>query len=112
MVDGGWKVHDPEPQPNVLGALAHCSEEDLRRRGVAVLLQEVVLGQPHRREACLVGGLHLVEAILEQLVLVVVTPRPRQRKFVEQGNRNLLPPWKIESSCCLVSDVCAMCLAA
>jgi hypothetical protein len=31
-----------------------------------------------------VRSLHLVEAILKELVLVVVTPRPRQRKLVEQ----------------------------
>ena len=83
---GGGQVHDAEAEPNVLGALAGCGQEHLRRGGVAVLLEEVVLGEPDGGEAGLVGGLHLVEAVLEQLVLVVLGPRPGQREFVEQGN--------------------------
>src|SRR4029079_7347028 len=75
-------------------------------------LEEWVCGPPHRREARFVGQLHLVEPVLKELVLVVRGPRPRQRKFVEQGNLHLLPPWKIERSCWLVSDVPAMCLGA
>src|SRR4029079_6428799 len=83
-----------------------------RRSGMAVLLEEVVFGQPDRRETRLIRCLHLVEPLLEELVLVVRRPRPRQRKFVEQGNLHLLPPWKIERSCWLISDVPAMCLGA
>ena len=91
-------MHDPEPEPNVLGALAGCGEEDLRRGGVTVLLEEVVLGQPHRRETGLVGGLHFVEAVLEQQVLVVVAPRPRQRKLVEQRDLHVVTSdWDRES---------------
>ena len=97
MVDRRRQVHDPEPQPNVLGALAGCGQEDLGRGGVTVLLEEVVLGQPHRREAGLVGGLHLVETVLEKLVLVIVTPRPRQREFVEQRDLHLVT-FRCESS--------------
>ncbi len=93
----GGRCMIPKPEPNVLGALARRGEEDLRRGGVAVLLEEVVLGQPDRGEAGLVGGLHLVEAVLEQLVLVVVTPRPRQREFVEQRDLHLVT-FRSESS--------------
>jgi hypothetical protein len=77
VIDRRWQVHDAETEPNVLGALTCRRQEDLGGGGVAVLLEEVVLGQPHRGEAGLVGGLHLVETVLEQLVLVVVTPWPR-----------------------------------
>ena len=98
MIDRRGKVHDSEPEPNVLGALARSGEEDLRRGGVAVLLEEVVLGQPHRREAGLVRGLHFVEAVLEQQMLVVVTPRPRQRKLVEQRDLHwVTSDWDRES---------------
>ena len=84
MVDRGRQVHDAEPEPNVLGALARRGQEHLRRGGVTVLLEEVVLGQPDRREAGLVRELHLLEAVLEHLVFVVVRPRPRQGELVEQ----------------------------
>ena len=55
MVNGRRKVHDAEAKPNVLGALARCGEEDLRRSGMTVLLEEVVFGQPDRRETRLIG---------------------------------------------------------
>jgi hypothetical protein len=41
---------------------------------MAVLLEEVVLGQPDRGEARLIGGLDLVETVLQQDVLVVRLP--------------------------------------
>ena len=91
---GGRQVHDAEAEPDVLGALARRGQEHLGRGGVAVLLEEVVLGEPHRGEAGLVGGLHLVETVLEQLVLVVLRPRPRQRELVEQRDLH-----------CVTSDV-------
>ncbi len=97
MVDLRRQVHDPETEPNVAGALAGCGQEDLGRGGVAVLLEEVVLGQPHRGEPGLVGGLHLVETVLEKLVLIIVTPRPRQREFVEQRDLHLVT-FRCESS--------------
>jgi hypothetical protein len=60
MVDRRRQVHHPEAEPNVLGALACRGQEHLRRGGVAVLLEEVVFGEPDGGEAGLVGGLHLV----------------------------------------------------
>ena len=86
MVDGGREVHDAESEPNVLGALARCGQEDLGRGRVTVLLEEVVLGQPDGGEAGLVGELDLVESVLEELAFVVIGPRPRQRELVEQRN--------------------------
>src|SRR6478672_9259319 len=51
--------------------LVRCGAEDLRRRGVAVLLEEVVLDLPDAVHASLVGELDLLEGVLEQLVLGV-----------------------------------------
>ncbi len=121
MVDGGREVHDAEAQPDVLGALARCGQEDLGRRRVTVFLEEVVLGQPDGGEAGLVGELDLIESVLEELAFVVVGPRPRQRELVEQGNLHLVPPWVLSVgsvewlvalSVWLVSLVSARCLAA
>ena len=70
MVDGGREVHDAEAQPDVLGALARCGQEDLGRRRVTVFLEEVVLGQPDGGEAGLVGELDLIESVLEELAFV------------------------------------------
>jgi hypothetical protein len=75
----GWLT-----QSNVLGALARRGQEHLRGGRVTVLLEEVVLGEPHSREAGLVGRLHLVQAVLEQLVLIVLRPGPGKRELVEQ----------------------------
>ena len=84
MVDRRRQVHDAESQPDVLGPLTGPGQKYLRRGGMTVFLEEVVLGQPDGGEARLIGGLDLVEAVLEQDVLVVVRPRTGQGEFVEQ----------------------------
>lgn len=76
MIDRGRQVHDAEPQPDVVGALAGGGQEDLGRRGMAVLLEEMVLSEPHRRESRLVGGLDLIEAVLQHDPFVVGRPGP------------------------------------
>ncbi len=55
------------PQPNLLGALTRCGEKNFRRRRMRVFLQKVVLDFPHVIDSDLVGELHLVERILEEL---------------------------------------------
>ncbi len=62
MIDRRRQMHDAESQPDVLGPLARSRQEHLRRGGVTVLLEEVVLGEPDGGEAGLVGGLDLVES--------------------------------------------------
>ena len=64
----------PNPSRMSLVRWLARGQEHLRRGGVTVLLEEVVLGEPDGGEAGLVGGLDLVEAVLEQDVLVVVRP--------------------------------------
>ena len=84
VIDRGRQVHDAESQPDVLGPLAGRGQEHLRRGGVTVLLEEVVLGEPDGGEARLVGGLDLIEALLQHDLLVVGLPGPRQGELVEQ----------------------------
>ena len=86
----GWlkrwgQLDDAVAEADVLGALAGGGEEDLRRRGVGVLLEEVVLDLPDVVEAELVGELDLLERVLEQAVLVVGCHGPRKLVFVEDA---------------------------
>ena len=63
----GRQLDDAVTEADVLGPLARRREEDLRRRRVRVLLEEVVLDLPRVVEAELVGELDLVERVLDQL---------------------------------------------
>ena len=56
----------PWPRRMLLRALAGRGEEHLGRRGVAVLLEEVVLDLPHVLDAEPVGQLDLLERVLDQ----------------------------------------------
>src|SRR5439155_22885612 len=58
-------------------------QEHRVRRGVVILLEEVVLYLPRVVDAEAVGELHLVERILEQLQLGAVLPGPRELVLVE-----------------------------
>ena len=66
-------------------------QEHLGRRGVGVLLEEVVLDLPHVVEAQAVGELHLLEGVLEQAVLVVGLPRAGQLVLVEDAELHEVP---------------------
>ena len=93
VVVAGRHQDDAVAEPDLLGALRAGGEEHLRRGGVRILLQEVVLDLPDVVEAQLVGQLDLVERVLEQLVLRPVGPGPRQLVFVEdaEAHRASLP---------------------
>ena len=62
-------LDDAVPEADALGARRGGGQEDLRRRGVRVLLEEVVLDLPDVVEADPVGQLHLGERVLEERVL-------------------------------------------
>ena len=68
--------------PRPLGGGA---EEDLRRRAVRVLLQEVVLDHPRVVVAEPIGQLDLRQRVLVELVLAPLTPGPRQLLLVEDA---------------------------
>src|SRR5262249_28752986 len=74
MVVERRRLQDAVAEADVLRALARGREEDLRRRGVAVLLEEVVLDRPDVLDAQPVGELDLGERVLEELVLGVRRP--------------------------------------
>ena len=65
------------------GALASGGEEDLGRRRVRVLLEEVVLHLPRVVVPEPVGQLDLVEGLLQQSVLAVLVPRPRKLVLIK-----------------------------
>ena len=83
MVELGRGEHDAVAEADVLRALAGGGEEDLGRRRVAVLLQEVMLDLPDVLDPQRVGELDLVERILDQTMLGAVVPRPPDLVLVE-----------------------------
>ena len=85
VIDAGWELHDAVAEPYPLRSLARCGEEHLGRRGVRVLLEEVVLHLPDAVEARALGHLNLLQRILEQAALGVLAPRPRELMLVEEA---------------------------
>ena len=81
----GRQLHDAVTEADARRPLAGSGEEHLRRRRVAVLLEEVVLDLPGVVVAQPVGQLDLVESVVEQAVLVVALPRLRQLQLVEHA---------------------------
>ncbi len=72
-------------QADVRRSLRRRCQEHLGCRGVAVLLQEVVLDLPCVIDPEPVGELDLFQRVVEQPVLGTVVPRPRQLVFVEDS---------------------------
>ena len=89
------QLDDAVAEPDVLRPLARGTEEHLGRGAVRVLLEEVVLDLPRVVVAEAVGELDLVEAVVEQPVLVAVGPRPGQLVLVEDPelHRSSGPTW-------------------
>src|SRR5947209_4472128 len=85
MVEVERDLHDAVAEADAVGALRRGGQEHFGRRGVAVLLEEVVLDLPDAVHASLVGQLHLLEGVLEQLVLGVVPPRTGELVLVEHA---------------------------
>src|SRR4051794_33593595 len=91
MVEGRRRLHDAVTQPDAPRALRRRGEEDLGRAGVRVLLEEVVLDLPRVVDPDPVGVLDLLERVLDQLVLGVGRPRPRQLVLVEDAEFHAAP---------------------
>ena len=81
--------HDAMAEPDALGALRAGGEEHLRRGGVRVFLEEVVLDLPDVVDAEPVGELDLVERVLDDAALGVLAPGPRQLMLVEHAEFHL-----------------------
>src|SRR5580693_7655856 len=85
MIVIGRHERDAVTQANVLGALRAGGEENFRRGGMRIFLEEVMFDFPSVIDAEAVCELDLVERVLEKLELVAVFPRPRQLVLVEDS---------------------------
>src|SRR4051812_30673969 len=83
MVERRRGLHDAVTEPDALRALRSRGEEHLGRRGVAVLLEEVVLDLPHVVDAERIRELDLLERVLDQLVLGTFVPGTGKLVLVE-----------------------------
>ena len=82
----------PWPEPDPSRALAGGAQEDLRRRAVRVLLEEVVLDGPCVVEPQAIGQLDLAQRVLQHLILALLTPRPGNLHFVEDPELHARSP--------------------
>ena len=85
MVELRHADDDAVADADVLGLHRAGGEEQLRRRAVRVLLEEVVLDAPHLVEAELVGEPHLLERVHVDGALGLARPRPRHGELVEDA---------------------------
>src|SRR5262245_47302525 len=86
----GRKLDDAVAEADAPGALAGGAQEHLGRRGVRVLLQKVVLDNPGIVVSEPVGQLDLGERVLEDVVLALFGPRPRDLVLVEDAESHKL----------------------
>src|SRR5206468_3086975 len=77
------ELDDPVTEADLLRALAGRPEEDLGRRRVRVLLEEVMLHFPRVVVAQSIRELDLRQRLLKEPVLAVGAPRPGQLVLVE-----------------------------
>src|SRR5262245_9004408 len=87
----GGKLDDAVAETDAPGTLGGRAQEDLGRRGVRVLLEEVVFHLPRVVVAEPVGQLDLGQRILEQAILAVRPPGPRQLMLVEDAELHAAP---------------------
>ena len=85
MIVFGRHQRDAVAEPDLFGALRAGGEEHLRRRGMRVLLEEMVLDLPDVIDAEPVGELDLIERVLIKAQLGILIPRLRQLVLVEQS---------------------------
>ena len=85
MVVGRRGEHDRVAEPDPPGVARAGRQEHFRRGGVRILLQEVVLVLPHIVEAQPVGEFHLLQGLMQQVVVRLFLPASRQLVFVKQS---------------------------
>jgi hypothetical protein len=85
MVELGDADDDAVTDPDSFRHHGARGEEQLGRRTVRVLLEEVVLDRPHLIEAELVGQTHLLERVVVDGALRLPRPGTRNRQLVEQA---------------------------
>jgi hypothetical protein len=72
-------------QPDALGALAGGAQKHFRRGGVGIFLEEVMLNLPGVVVAQPVGEFDLRQRVLQELVLALFAPWPRELVLVENA---------------------------
>src|SRR4051812_3010501 len=92
MVIARRRQDDAVADADVLGPRGAGGEEDLGRRGMRVLLEEVMLDLPDMVDAEAVGQFDLGQRILEELVLAAAVPRARKLVLVEESETHGLSP--------------------
>jgi hypothetical protein len=80
----GRHQRDAVAEADLPRALRACSEKNLGRGGVRILLEEMVLDLPDILDAEPVGELDLVERLLTQALLRILVPRLRQLVLIEE----------------------------
>src|SRR5262249_1618826 len=85
---------DAMAETNGLGQRCCCGEEDLRRRGVRILVEEVMLDLPGIAVAELGGEHARLQGIVEQLPLLALRPRPRELHLVENAKAHEKPRFR------------------
>src|SRR5262249_23293155 len=69
-----WHLHDAVPQPNILGACRGGRQEHFGSRRMAVLFEEVVLGDKDVVIPELIGELDLLQRFVVYLEFVLLVP--------------------------------------
>jgi hypothetical protein len=92
VVDCRHCVNDPVSQANSSRALARGGEQDLRRRTVRILLQEMVLNRPCGPKTQLVRQLDLIEGLLDDPVLGVHIHRLGREELIHDGELHAQSP--------------------
>ena len=88
----GRELDDAVAQADLLGPLAGGGQENLRRGGMGVLLEEVVLDLPGVVVAEPVSQFDLVQGVLEELVFAALVPRPGELVLIEDPELHRVPP--------------------
>src|SRR5262249_25579854 len=85
VIVAGRHEDDAVAEADALGARGARGQEDLGRRGVRVLLEEVVLDLPGEVDPEPVGQLHLRERLADKPRLAVLLPGPGELVLVEDA---------------------------
>src|SRR5581483_7152458 len=93
MVVAGRHEDDAVAEPDAPRPLRGGRQEDLGRRRVRVLLEEVMLDFPRGIDAEAISELDLVERVLEEAPLAVRSPRPWKLVLVEDAESHAVASW-------------------
>src|SRR5215469_5653310 len=85
MIEFGHAHHDAVSYAHLLGGHRACREEQLRRGAMRILFEKMMLDCPYGIEAELIGELHLLQAVVIDVLLGFAAPRTRDGNLIEQA---------------------------